>query len=379
MPGHPRAGHARLGAGLQDRLSNLFRLSSRSDGGREPIATIGGAESTMTRLILTTSDSGAGALKQAGIAEIVIPFGLRLTLGPLPSAAELANSLAARSPGQGPTVPHWLDFLDRRRRGEIGRKGLGLVELCERCEVVELWIDSAPNAQLKLAQLLDYIGSHGRVTSKLMLVQANVAIGNMLPEGLSKWRRAAVEVLKDHFEAASMAWQAYRQSTPRAWFDLLDKDLSVLPQLGQTVLELLEELPMHATGLGATEMRMLELISAGAAHPSDLFPGYRKRNKRRVFDYWEVGSLLDGLARCPAPAVSGLDEGPFTLEMHDDRDRHERYERSKLSLTALGQAVLVQTEDFSRHNPIHRWWGGTELTNERLWRWDPVKQALIAP
>jgi hypothetical protein len=89
--------------------------------------------------------------------------------------------------------------------------------------------------------------------------------------------------------------------------------------------------------------------------------------------------LLDGLARCPAPVVSGLDEGPFTLEMHDDRDRHARYKQSRLSLTKFGQAVLAGHEDFSRHNPIDRWWGGTELTNDRLWRWDPVNHALIAP
>ena len=126
-------------------------------------------------------------------------------------------------------------------------------------------------------------------------------------------------------------------------------------------------------------MRMLELIAAGNAGPFDVFPGDRKRNQRRVFGYWEIGSLLDGLARCPVPAVSGLDEGPFTREMHDERDRHERYKRSKLKLTALGKAILARTEDFSRHNPVHRWWGGTELTNDRLWRWDPANRALIAP
>ena len=104
---------------------------------------------------------------------------------------------------------------------------------------------------------------------------------------------------------------------------------TVLPQLRQSVLELLEELPMDATGLGATEMRMLELISAGNAGPFDVFPGDDKPNKRRVFGYWEIGALLDGLAHCPEPAVSGLDEGPFTLEMHDDRDRLERYRRSR--------------------------------------------------
>jgi hypothetical protein len=41
------------------------------------------------------------------------------------------------------------------------------------------------------------------------------------------------------------------------------------------------------------------------------------------------------------PAVSGLDEAPFTLEMHDDRDCHERYKQSTLSLTELGKATLA--------------------------------------
>ena len=333
----------------------------------------------MTRLILTTGDSGAGSLKQASIADIVIPFGLRFVRGPLPSDAALTRLLAERRPKHDPAVPYWLDFLDRRRRGEVGRKGLGLIELCERCERVELWIDPRPNAQLMLIQLLDYFGSHGKAASKLTLVQANVVIGNILPDALAKWRRAAVEVSDDHFEAASMAWQAYRRPTPQHWFNLLDANLSVLPQLGRIVLELLEELPMYATGLGAIEMRILELISAGDARPFDVFPGYRKRNKRRVFDHWEVGSLLDGLAHCPAPLVSGLDDGRFTIEMHGDRDRHHRYKDSRLSLTALGEAVLAQTEDFARHNPIHHWWGGTELTNDNLWRWDPANRALHAP
>ena len=72
---------------------------------------------------------------------------------------------------------------------------------------------------------------------------------------------------------------------------------------------LLEELPTLGFGLGATEMRMLELISEGGACPPDIFPGHEKCNQRRVFDYWETGALLDGLARGPAPVVSGLMRG----------------------------------------------------------------------
>lgn len=327
----------------------------------------------MKRLILTTGSSGAGCLMQAGIADLVIPLGYRFTSGPLPSDADLANSLAARSTKSRRAVPHWLYGTG------IRLKGLGLIELCEQCEAVELWIDPDPNAQLVLIWLLDYFRPHGRTTSKLTLVQADVRIGDKSHEDFAKWRPPAVEVISDHLEIAGLAWQAYRAPTPTAWFDLLDKDLSALPQLRQTVLELLEELPMRASGLGATEMRMLELISAGNVNPFDVFPSHERPSKRRVFWYWEVGSLLDGLAHCPAPAVSGLDEGPFTDEMHQDRRRHARYKRSKLKLTALGEAIVAQAEDFSRHNPIHRWWGGTELTNDHLWRWDPAKRALVEP
>ncbi len=57
-------------------------------------------------------------------------------------------------------------------------------------------------------------------------------------------------------------------------------------------------------------------------------------------------------------------------------DRHEAYLGSELTLTKFGKSILAHKEDFSRHNPIDRWWGGTRLTNDRLWRWDPV---LTAP
>jgi hypothetical protein len=330
----------------------------------------------MKRLILTTSDSGAGGLISAGIGDIVIPFGFRFVRGPLPPDAELAALLGPRS---RPARPHWLDNFDGGPREEIRRDGPGLIELCERCETVELWIDPDPNGQLTLIWLLDFFRAHGDSAAKLMLVQADVMIGGLAADEIGRLRLPTVQIRKDHLVAASTAWRAYRQPTPRAWFDLVGADLSVLPRLRPSVFELLEELPMRATGLGATEMRLLELISDGHAHPCDLFPGHGKRNEWRVFGYWEVGSLLDGLARAAAPAVSGLDEGPFSQEMHEDRDRHRRYKDSKLSLTSLGKAILARADDFSRHNPIQRWWGGTELSNDRIWRWDPASQALIAP
>ena len=331
----------------------------------------------MTRLILTTDDSGAGSLKRAGLADIVIPFGFRFVWESLPSAAELATLLAPRSAKHDSIGSHWLDFQPSQYLKAMGVKDLGLIDVCERCETIELWVDPGPNAQLVLVWLLDYLRSYEKIAPKLTLVQADAAIGNHLPEAVATWRLPAVKIRNDHLEQASVAWRAYRAPTPQDWFDLLSRDLSILPRLRQAVVKLLEELPMRATGLGATEMRMLQLLSEGIVNPIGLFPHHR--HQRKVFGYWEAGYLLDGLAHCPAPAVSGLGEGPLPFERWGSRSLQERYVKSRVSLTALGDAILVWKEDFSRHNPIHRWWGGTELTNDRLWRWDPRFRALIAP
>ena len=330
----------------------------------------------MTRLILTTNASSAGDLEKAGRADIVIDLVLRLVWGPLPSEAELAAMLAPRTT-QGPGS-HWLDYAGRSAKEKIGGRDLGLLELCERCEAVELWFETKPNDQLVLIWLLDYLHSHADAATiaKLIFCHLDVSLVGATPKELARWRFPVVAITNDDLEIASLAWQAYRAPTPQPCFNLLNKDLSVLPQLRRCVLELLEELPGRATGLGASEMRILELISAGYWHPYDLRPLYKQRFQRRVFNESEVGTLLEGLALAPAPAVSGLAEWPFVIEARDLRSRNERFKKSRLSLTPFGKAILLQAEDFSRHNPIHRWWGGTELTNDRLWRWDPV---LTAP
>ena len=43
------------------------------------------------------------------------------------------------------------------------------------------------------------------------------------------------------------------------------------------------------------------------------------------------------------------------------------------------QSGACGLDNFRSHNPIRRWWGGTLLTNERLWRWNPQSRSLVAP
>lgn len=331
----------------------------------------------MTRLIVTADSSAAGAIQRAGLADLVIAIERRLVWGPPPSDAECEAFFSRRT--MQPNGLHWLDDTPPWRLERSGVKGRGLTDLLSECDSAELWMGPEPNAQLLLLWLLDHCGIENAALSKLAIRHLDLAVGDVAPEQLTKMNPPVAKLTQDHVEMASRASRAYRAPTPQAWFDLLEADLRLLPQLERCVVALLEELPNVASGLGATETRILELIAPGEVQPFDVFPGHQKSNERRVFNYWEVGALLDGLARCQVPAVSGLGEGPFTLDMHDDALRHARYKQSRLSLTDLGKAVLAGDQDFGRHNPLRRWWGGTLLTNERMWRWDRESRFLIVP
>jgi len=328
----------------------------------------------MARLILTADDSAAGALRRTGLADLVVPILHRFVWGPLPSATTLSAHVAPRT--RHSKSDHWLDHASRRDVAAIGGRQHGFIELVDRCEHVELWMDSRPNDQLVLIWLLSALRDHADVATKIVLRHVDTPLFDALPGQLATWTFVGVQLTREHLDVADLAWRAFRAPTPQLWFDLLKQDLSPLPQLRRCVQEMLDELPGATTGLGASEFRVLELLSAGYRHPFDLFPHHRERFQRRVYDYWEGGMLLDALALAPVPAISGLAEGPFTGELHDSLERFDRYKASTLSLTALGKAILAGEEDFTQLNPIRRWWGGTELTSANLWRWGAV---LIAP
>jgi hypothetical protein len=232
-----------------------------------------------------------------------------------------------------------------------------------------------PDAQLELVWLLDYFSSYPEAVARLKLRVVDQEMIGTHPGALNRWQPPLINVIEKHLATAGAAWQAYRSPTPEACFDLLRRDLSALPLLKPVLRDLLKELPSVSTGLGATEMRMLEMIACGYANVNPLFY-FRQVRQTRVFNQAELSYLLDGLAFGPRPAIAGLDEELRIIERDNLGAREEPMLRSRLSLTEFGKAVVAHKEDFSLHNPIDRWWGGTHLTNDRLWRWDPV---LIAP
>lgn len=323
----------------------------------------------MRRLILTGWGGGSD-LARSGLAEIVIPFHFEFEWGPLPYAEKLSAYLAAYTPELG-HAEHWSDWVSWPR-GAQGRR-LSLAEFCEPYDKIELWFGATPRDQLQLAWLLDHLGSYPALTRKLglRLLGSDLFFSPDYDFAKSAPHIPVVGVAAEEFETATSAWSAYRAPTPEACMDLLHRDLSALLMLRPALLDLLAELPSPRTGLGATEMRFLEMLARGFANTNGLFH-LRSQRRTCVFGEFELGSLLEGLALGPRPAVAGLGDELRTIDPENLRARHEVYLRSRLSLTEFGKAVLAGQEDFSRHNPIDRWWGGTHLTNDRLWRYGPV-------
>jgi hypothetical protein len=298
----------------------------------------------------------------------------RFSWGQPPSQDDLDNHLGPRTcshDGVADTM-HWSDWGSRWKHSENRRhRDLSLADFCQHYETVELWFDIRPEDQLQLIWLLDYFRGHPEAVARLKLRLVDQDMIGIGSHGISNWNPPIVDVTEKELAAAQAAWQAYRSPTPEACFDLLQRDLSALPLLKPVLLDLLEELPSASSGLGATEMRMLEMIARGYSLTNALFHLESVR-QTRVFSESEYGYLLEGLAFGPTPAVVGLDEELRTMPRDNLRDRYRAYKRSRLSLTDFGKAVVAHKEDFSRHNPIDRWWGGTHLTNDNLWRWSPA-------
>jgi hypothetical protein len=316
-------------------------------------------------------------LRASGLADLVIPFAFRFIWKPLPSPDRLASYLGPRLPEHG-HVDHWSGYVGRWPPGQKDTRNLSLVEFCRTYETVELWFDPDPVDQLQLIWLLDGLGSDPETVAKLKLRPVSYDMLTATGAQLAQWQAPYFTITQADIDTASATWCAYRASTPEAFFALLRRDLSRLPMLGPVVIDLLEELPSAATGLGGTEMRLLELVAGGYARMS--WPLHLPSLRRRhVFNSLETGFLFEGLALGPRPALAGLDKEIGTLGRDDYENYNERdaaYKRARLSITDFGKAVLAHEEDFSRYNPIDRWWGGTHLTNDNLWRCDPV---LIPP
>jgi hypothetical protein len=175
-------------------------------------------------------------------------------------------------------------------------------------------------------------------------------------------------VTAGQLELASRAWEAFCQTTPQAWNQLLNRDTSDLPFLHDAVLRQLQEYPDMGTGLSRTAYSSMQLISENEFHPGRLF-AEQQATEQRIFmgdlSFWDMlNELFD--PEQPLVALPG-GKRPF-----DPRNKAEI-----LALTDFGKSVLQGKNNWIDIHLPDKWIGGVHLNKDNLWLWDDVSHKVV--
>jgi hypothetical protein len=145
-----------------------------------------------------------------------------------------------------------------------------------------------------------------------------------------------------------------------------------LPFLEDALLRLLEELPAPENGLSGTERRALEATAAGANTPISAFVAEQELEPAAFLgDAWfyrtlaDLGGLVETIDGSPLPAPPPLSDANV-------------FARLRIRLTKEGERVLRGDADRVELLGIDRWIGGTHVTPQNLWRWDPDDRVLVS-
>jgi hypothetical protein len=304
-------------------------------------------------LIVTNGSSAVDTLERAGIPGEKLPWNDVLHDGPVPAGLDLDALTTVRARhtadwGWGAFEDVQADF--RRRDARLRRSP-------DDDEVV-LWFEHDLYDQLQLLQLLDWFGAPARRPARLSLIchARFVSLGSDDQVRADFARRAPVT--DEQIGLALDAWAAVRASSPERVLEILNDGVGALPFIADALERFLEELPGR-DGLARSERQLLAAVADGADTIATAFAVAQEREAAAYLGDASFAHYATRLTLGPAPLL--------------------RREGETLALTDIGRAVLEEREDRIRVNGIHRWWGGTRLTAESLWRWDADRRALRPP
>jgi hypothetical protein len=330
-----------------------------------------------TLLHVTNGDSAAGTLRETSLAGAVLAWRDALHEGPVTDVPrdELLRTRAEFLAGCG-----WGDAPAIRASLE-GRDG-ELLDALRDGATVTLWFEHDLFDQL---QLLDVLALARGVDAAPDLIVIGSFPGRPSFGGLGELTASELETLWPArrpappavLQAAANAWAAFRAPEPVALADWATRETAHLPFLAPALRRWLEELPAQGDGLSGTERRALRSLAAGATTPADAF-GAAQRLEAAPFlgDTWFYralsalgqggGRLVETDDGSPLPAAPPIGDG-------------DAIARLRLRVTAAGERVLRGEADRVELLGVDRWVGGSHITPDNAWRWDPAGRRLVPP
>jgi DNA-binding transcriptional MerR regulator len=329
-----------------------------------------------TVLHVTNGESAANTLRRTGLSGAVLSWQDVLHAGPVPGVPrpELLRRRAAFLSDCG-----WggrraiLASLERRDRQLERAFAAGAA--------VVLWFEHDLYDQL---QLVDSLARAREAEARPSAIVVDSfpgkpgfrGLGELTAEELETLWPARSEVGEAALETAADVWDALRAPEPDALAGWVVRGTPALPLLGPALGRLLEELPAPGDGLSTTERLALRAVAEGASTSIAAFLAAQELESAPFLgDAWFFRSLAE-LGRGPARLVEteGADL-PAPPPLGDGR----LFAGMPVRLTPVGERVLAGDGDRVELLGIDRWVGGTHVVEDRVWRWDPLRQRLLAP
>jgi hypothetical protein len=324
----------------------------------------------MPRLHVTNGDAAAERIAALVTPEPVLPWRDMLHDGPVPDGFELEELSAARA--RYLAERYRLD--PERTQREFQNRDRQLREALAQGAELVLWFEHDLYDQLQLVQLLDLIGQEAVPAGRVRLAQADAFLKDLKPAALKELGTLAAPVRQDQIELATATWSAFRAPTPEGLARLGETDTAALPWLAPALGRLLEELPTDYPGLSATERYILEELGPGPLPADELHARCRGRERIPFLGDWPFFAVLDELAAEPLPLVAGPPLGGFPFE--GGEASRSAYLATEVRITHNGELVREGRLDRTAAKPLDRWLGGTHLTNDDFWRWEPATATL---
>ncbi len=263
-----------------------------------------------------------------------------------------------------------LDKLSDIRANFIHKQGFGSLEKIkkdfqQRNETVKnyhkyqkiiLWFEHDLYDQLQLIQLLAWFQGNNNENIKLSLICTDKYLGESSQDEIRNLLGYEENINKAHLNLAQKAWFAFTDSTPIAWFKLLEEDTHLLPFLKNAIIRMLEEYPNTRNGLSRSEYQALFTISKGIENPKKIFLNCQNYEKQKFMGNVIFWKILD--------------------DFIENKLINSKNNGQVLQITVQGKQVLNGEINYLHIKPIKRWIGGTKLSNDKVWCWNIKKRSI---
>lgn len=210
---------------------------------------------------------------------------------------------------------------------------------------------------MQLLQILHYLGERSLPVGKVQLIQTDDFLALLSPEELIPLQNKRRPVNAPTLKLASEVWDAFREPSPERLVELQARVTSEMRHLHSAIRRLFEEFPATGSGLGRSEMQILDTVALGTHRKDDIFRLSQLREEAVYLGDAPFLRLLEELCDPSAPLLerTGAD----------------------FAITPLGKAVLSGERDWLEDRAIDRWIGGVHLYGADVWRWDAQSRRVM--